>query len=216
MSAPVEPLTLTQAKRQRPRTRDRWRSSRAGAGGSRRVSPTLRGGHRGYPAAVETSPCIGRAGSHVLIRRRTVADDEGMPPLLSTTRARHALPTAGFRFALAQRASGDGRPARAVLVPSISATEWAAAFAFASLRQRRLLELRPMASSRESTSCLCIGCDGFGRVALLLVVLADSRAPARQQRVRRAPRRPHGGTAGWTPRVPEDGRGMPRACPGWW
>ena len=38
-----------------------------------------------------------------------------MPPLLSTTRARHALPTAGFRFALAQRASGDGRPARAVL-----------------------------------------------------------------------------------------------------
>jgi hypothetical protein len=86
----------------------------------------------------------------------------------------------------------------------------------ASLRQRRLLELRPMASSRESTSCLCIGCDGFGRVALLLVVHADSRAPARQQRVRRAPRRPHGGTAGWTPRVPEDGRGMPRACPGWW
>jgi hypothetical protein len=41
-------------------------------------------------------------------------------------------------------------------------------------------------------------------------------SPARQQRVRRAPRRPHGGTAGWTPRVPEDGRGMPRACPGWW
>jgi hypothetical protein len=89
------------------------------------------------------------------------------------------------------------------------------AAAFASLRERRLLE-RPKASSRESTSCLCIGCDGFGRVALLLVVHADSRAPARQQRVRRAPRRPHGGTAGWTPRVPEDGRGMPRACPGWW
>jgi hypothetical protein len=40
---------------------------------------------------------------HVLIRRRTVADDEGMPPLLRTTRDRHALPTAGFRFALAKR-----------------------------------------------------------------------------------------------------------------
>jgi len=31
----------------------------------------------------------------------------------------------------------------------------------ASLRQRRLLELRSMASSRESTSCLWVGCDGL-------------------------------------------------------
>jgi hypothetical protein len=58
--------------------------------------------------------------SHVLIRRRTVAGDEGIPPLLRMTRDRHALPTAGFRFALAKRASGEGRPARAVLVPGSS------------------------------------------------------------------------------------------------
>ena len=64
---------------------------------------------------------IERAGSYVLIRRRTVADDEGMPPLLRTTLDRHAVPTAGFRFALAKRASGEGRPARAVLVQSASA-----------------------------------------------------------------------------------------------
>jgi DNA-directed RNA polymerase specialized sigma24 family protein len=35
-----------------------------------------------------------------------------------------------------------------------------------------VLEFPPMASSHAPTSCLCIGCDGFGRVALLLVVLS--------------------------------------------
>jgi len=40
----------------------------------------------------------------------------------------------------------------------------------ASLRERRCSKLRPMASSHESPSCLSIGCDGFGRVALLLIV----------------------------------------------
>jgi hypothetical protein len=52
-----------------------------------------------------------------------VADDEGTPPLLRTMRDRVTpLPTAGFRFALtlAKRASGEGRPARAVLVQGAS------------------------------------------------------------------------------------------------
>ena len=35
-------------------------------------------------------------------------------------------------------------------------------------------ELPPMASSQAPTSCLFIGCDGFGRVALLLVVHISS------------------------------------------
>ena len=125
--------------------------------------------------------------SHVLIRRRTAAEDEGIPPLLRTTRDGHALPPAGFRFAFAKRASGEGRPGRAVLVQLDS--EVVQISASASLRERRCSKLRPMASSHESTSCLSIGCDGFGRVALLVVVLADSAAPARQQRVRAAPRR---------------------------
>jgi len=63
---------------------------------------------------------IERARSQVRIRRRTVADDEGMPPLPRTTRDRHPLPTTGFRVALAKRASGESRPARAVFVRSES------------------------------------------------------------------------------------------------
>jgi hypothetical protein len=47
------------------------------------------------------------ARSHVLISRRTVADDEGIARLLRTTPDRHRLATAGFRFAWR-----SARPAR--------------------------------------------------------------------------------------------------------
>jgi hypothetical protein len=49
---------------------------------------------------------IERAGFHVLIRRRTVVDDEGSRSCLRTTRERRALPTTGSRFACLKRASG--------------------------------------------------------------------------------------------------------------
>ena len=106
----------------RPRHRDRPRPRRA----SHRRPPSCRptypcAGGRAGPRARPPPPHLpdpSPQGSHVLIRRRAVAYDEGIPLLLRTTRDRPPLPTADFRIALAKRASGEGRPVRAVLVRS--------------------------------------------------------------------------------------------------